>query len=898
MNDADLGSGAPWARDAAATVADLGVDPERGLAAAEVAARQRRYGPNQLQDLAPRSAWTILLNQGRSLIVLLLAAAALLSLAFGDLVEALAIVAVLGINTLIGFVTELRAARSMEALRRLGAVEARVVRDRVEAMVPAQELVPGDLVLLEGGDVVSADLRLLDSSGLEADESILTGESVPVEKESAAVAPDSPVAERSNMLHKGTAVTRGSARAVVVKTGMSTELGRIAELVSGSEDEEETPLELRLERLGRRLIVVVLGIAALATLAGILSGKDVLLMVETGVALAVAAIPEGLPVVATMALARGMWRLARRNAQVRRLAAVETLGATSVILVDKTGTLTENRMTVTRIILPGSGRVTVEGEGLELEGRFVGANGDVLAAAGSPLRDLLEVGALCGNAALVRDGDDVQPLGDPLEVALLVAAEKGGVQREALLATCQELREEAFDPVLRLMATVHRRDQAILVAVKGAAEAVVPRCAAELRSTGAVALTDEDRERWLAADRELAAGGLRVLALASRRAAREDVDPYADLTLLGLVGMLDPPRHGVREAIQACHESGVRVVMVTGDQPPTSRAVAEEVGLIQEGRGRVVRGVELAEVIDRPEVLEETAIFARVDPAQKLMLVKAMQKTGAVVAMTGDGVNDAPALKKADIGVAMGQRGTQVARDAADMVLRDDSLASIVVAIRQGRAIFENIRQFVLYLLSCNIAEVGVITVAVIFGLPLPLLPLQILFLNLVTDVFPALALGFGEGDPALLHRPPRPADESLLTRRHWRRMLFHGAVLTATVLVALGLALWVLDLERRQATTISFFTLAFAQLWHVFNVRTRGSTFLGNNVVRNPWVWGALLLCSALLLATVAVPSVARVLELRTPSATGWMLILGMSLVPWAIGQVGHALARPESQR
>lgn len=876
----------PWAEEASAITAALRVDPVTGLTPEDVEGRLERYGPNALRRLERQSSWGILINQLRSMIVALLVAACLLSAAFGDWVEAAAIAAVLVINTAIGFVTELRAVRSMEALRELGEVLARVLRAGAELEIPAQELVPGDVVILEGGDVVTADMRLLEGSKLAADESVLTGESLPVGKGPATLPAETVLADRRNMLFKGTALTRGSGMAVVVSTGMETELGRIATLVADVED-EATPLQKRLESLGRRLVVVALIIAFVAAGGGIASGKDVFLMVETGIALAVAAIPEGLPIVATIALARGMWRLSRRDALIRELSAVETLGETSLILTDKTGTLTENKMTVTRLVLADGDPIEV---GAERRNALYQA-GVSLEPEGA-LQAALEVSVLCNNATLGKNESAPVGLGDPLEVALLILGAKAGIGRDELVAEWSEVREEAFDPALKMMATFHAGGEGLRVAVKGAAEAILEVSTHELRGEGAspTPLDAERRAWWLEQNRALAGDGLRVLALATKAAATDDEEPYEGLSLIGLAALQDPPRPGILEAISACRSAGVRVVMATGDQAATARSIGEAVGLVDDEAAEVVSGPELSSLLLDPERLRRVAVFARVDPEQKLSLVTAFQAAGEVVAMTGDGVNDAPALQKADIGVAMGKRGTQVAREAADMVLRDDSFESIVVAIRQGRVIFGNIRQFVLYLLSCNMAEIGVIGLAAILGLPLPLLPLQILFLNLLTDVFPALALGFGEGDPQAMEQPPRDPKEPFLTRAHWIDVVAHAALITVVVVGALWIALDVLHYDQTQAISVSFLTLGFAQLWHVFNIRSPGTTFFGNDVIRNPHVWGALVLCSVLLLVGAWFGPLAALLEIGSLDLRGWGLILGFSLIPWAIGQVVHA--------
>jgi Ca2+-transporting ATPase len=841
-----------------------------------------------LRDTETQSAWEILVEQFRSIIVLLLAIAAVLSFVFAKWVEGIAVVAVILINAAIGFFTELRAVRSMEALQHLGRVNAKVRRDGQVREIRAQEMVPGDVVVLDAGDVVTADLRLIQASKLQADESALTGESVPVDKGIAPVDRDTELAERSSMLYKGTAVTRGAGEGVAVSTGMRTELGQISMLVQEAE-QEATPLERKLDQLGRRLVWVTLGIGVFVAVAGIVAGRDVLLMVETAIALAVASIPEGLPIVATVALARGMWRMARRSALINRLSSVETLGATSVILTDKTGTLTESQMTVATLSLPG-GRVEVSGEGLETEGTFSRDGTAVDLDDEQVLRQALEAAVLCNNASLQRQDGKVAGVGEPMEVALLVAGLKAGLDRQRLVEAMPEAREVAFDPGIKMMATFHEEDGRYRVAVKGAYEAVTRVSTEMLTLEGRRPMGDAERVQWEEQSKDMAQRGLRVLALATKVVDTEEADPYAGLTFLGLVGLLDPPREEVRPALEAAQAAGVEVVMVTGDQPVTARNVARAVGLVKGDDVRVVRGRYLADVgslsaQERDRVLC-TSIFARVSPKQKLDLIAAHQGTGAVVAMTGDGVNDAPALKKADIGVAMGKRGTQVAREAADMVLRDDAFSTIVVAIEQGRVILENIREFVLYLLSCNISEILVVALASIVSAPLPVRPLQILFLNLVTDVFPALALGVGEGDPSIMERPPRDPQEPIMTRRHWFAIAVYGLAITVSVLGSLALALAWLGMAEDRAVTVSFLTLACAQLWHVFNMRDRGTGFVGNAITRNPYIWGALAVCVLLLLGAVYVPVLAKVLAIVDPGLEGWGLVLGMSLIPWAVGQ------------
>jgi Ca2+-transporting ATPase len=860
-----------------------------GFSEEEAARRRMRFGRNELRVVRGRSAWRIAIDQFRGVLVALLAAAAALSLLFGERHDAAAVIAVLVLNGAIGFATELQADRSMAALRRLGSVAATVRRAGCVCRVDAAELVPGDVVLIEGGDVVTADMRVAACAGLQVDESLLTGESVPVDKDAAPVSADAELAARCCMLFKGTAATRGSATAVVVGTAMNTELGRIAGLVDRAAD-EVTPLEQRLDRLAQRLLVATLLVAVGIAGSGLLAGRALLSVVHTSIALAVATVPEGLPIITTLALARGMRRMARRNAVVKRLAAVELLGATDVVFTDKTGTLTENRMTVAELVLPdGAVRFDAAHRAFDRDG--VPAD----AAASSALGRALEVAALCNGASL----DDRDGVGDPLEIALLVAARAAGIEAAALAARSPRVREIAFDPAVRMMATVHRADGGGLrAAVKGAPEVILAATTRVAGPRGARPLDAAERRVLLAQNDDLAARGRRVLALAEGTPAAPDADAFADLAFVGLVGLEDPPRPDVRDAVLACRGAGIRVVMVTGDQRATALSVARSVGLA-DADARVVLGSELAAGTVSDEDLLAASIFARTTPEQKLALVARIQERGHVVAMTGDGVNDAPALEKADIGIAMGARGTEVAREAADVVLGDDAFSTIVGAIAQGRVIFHNIRCFVVYLLSCNASEIAVVGLASAVAMPLPILPLQILFLNLVTDVFPALALGAGEGSPTAMRHAPRDRREQILERRHWGAIARSGALITTAVLGSLVVALHVLHATERAAVTISFLTLAFAQLWYIFAMRSQGSGLLRNEITRNPWVWAALALCTGLLVAAVHVAPLARILVLDPPTAAGWAVIALASAAPCALALALAASAlRPGDAR
>jgi len=878
--------GVSFAKSREDVLEDLAVDPEKGLDVAEARRRLRNYGRNKLAEHQRRGAMEILVDQVKSLVAALLLLAALISFGFSEIVQGIAILIALLLNVGIGFFTELRATRSMEALKRMERTETTVRRAGEQRRIEAAGIVPGDVVVLNAGDIVPADLRVLEAGNLAADESSLTGESVPVTKSVEPVAEDTPLAERTSMMFKGTAVASGSGTGVVVATGKGTELGRISELAEATA-EARTPLEKRLDDLALRLIIVILIVSAAVSIIGITVGRDLYLMVETGIALVVAAIPEGLPVVASIALARGMWRLAKRNALIEQLEAVETLGSVNVICTDKTGTLTENRMALSQLVLAdGSVRVT----NAEASGRSANLMRDgeaVEVGESGPLRAALEVATLCNTAGIEED----DKTGDPMERALVVGTAAAGVDRRALLEMMPEACRVEFDSETLMMATVHETDDGYRFAVKGAPEAVISAATSVMTGNGPRDLADDEKDEWKDRNEEMAAEGLRALALAQKMEDSKDAEPYNDLTLLGLVGLIDPPREGIREAIEACRNAGINVVMITGDQPATAIAIAREVGLVRDDEdARVMKGAELQPLDEmddaaRESVLE-THIFARVEPAQKLDLIDIHQDAGAIVAMTGDGVNDAPALKKADIGIAMGQRGTQVAREAAAMVLNDDSFATIVAAVAQGRAIFRNIRRFILYMLSGNAGEIFAVSAVAIINAPLPLLPLQILYINIISDVFPALALGVTPGGKTM-DEAPRRTDEAVLTRRHWATIGAYGLLIGGSVLAVFAYALLVLDMSETRAVAISFATFSLARLLHTLNMREPETPLLEDPVVTNRYVWGAIAIGVVMLLAALYVPYVSDALQTVDPGPDGWLLIAIGSVVPLIIGQL-----------
>jgi Ca2+-transporting ATPase len=866
----------PWARPVSEVVDALGVDRQSGLSGGEVSRRRKRSGANTLGEARSRPAWRIAYEQVKSITIVILAVAGALAVAMGSWPEGIAILAVILLNTGIGFISEWRAARAMESLRQMAQPQARLRRDGREQQEPTRSLVPGDIVIIAAGDVVPADIRLVEANGLKVDESALTGESESVTKHVETLEAETELADRANMLFKGTQVTEGSGEGVVTAVGTETELGRISELAEQVQ-EQKTPLEHRLASLGKRMAFLALGSAALIAVAGVFVGQPIRLIIATSIALGVAAVPEGLPIVANLALARGMWLMSRRNALINRLPAVETLGTTDLIFTDKTGTLTENRMTVRRYVTAGGEfRIEVQENHGPPEDELV--------------RKAIEIGLLCCNASLADDEDHNDDQGDPTELALLEAGRRFGLSREALLEDRPETREESFDTATKMMATFHRDGEGFYEAIKGAPQAVLPVATRVARPDGDAAISDEDRESWNQQADELAGEGLRVLALADRQTDSDDVEPYQDLRLVGLVAMYDPPRDGVDSLIQSCRQAGIRVVMVTGDQPRTAASIARQVSIVTEDEPCIIR----ARDMQAPEDLDEDSrdrilncnVFARFSPEQKLDLVEIYQEAGHVVSMTGDGINDTPALKSANIGIAMGKRGTDSAREAADMVLQDDAFASIVAAIRQGRVIFGNIRKAVMFMLCTNVAEVLAVAIASVTGAPLPLLPLQILYLNMLTDVLPALGLGAGTAGDDIMHRDPRDASESIMTRRHWLALAGWGLTIAGCVLAALATGLLVLDLPKPAAVTLSFVTLGLAKLWFVYNLRDRQSHWLRNSICTNKWIWAAEVLCIALLLAAVYMPGLSNLLGTRPIAPLAWVVVLGLSVVPVIVGQ------------
>jgi Ca2+-transporting ATPase len=870
----------------AAVVTELDVDPARGLAASEVNGRHLRYGLNGLQEIRPRPAWRLLVDQFASIVIALLAVAAAVSWVTGDVLEAIAILVVLFINALVGFATEWQASRALDALRRKARTTTRVRREGIETTVDAEDLVPGDIIILNGGDRVPADARLLESSRLQTEESALTGESATVDKAVEPVPEETPLAERHCMLYLGTAISAGRAIAIVVATGNQTELGRVGRLVATS-IKERSPLEIQLAKLGHRLVYIVLAIAFVVMLTGWLRGDGLWMMVEVGISLAVAAVPEGLPAVTTLILALGVLRMARQRAIMRRLTAVETLGSTTVICADKTGTLTENRMTVREYYLS-------DGRTIEIEGGECSAAGDEL------LERALRIGVLC-NEAVLRDAgtDDVVTIGDPTETALLVVAAALVLDVSHERATHPKLAEQPFHASTKRMTTLHRRiDGQHFAALKGAPAVVLEACSTYASDAGRVHPLDAAAlARFTSANEQMADRALRVLALAVKHLNKEgsllsDDDLESGYTFLGLVGMIDPPRPEVADAIRRARIAGIRTVMLTGDQLNTGRAIARELGLgAGEPRALHARDLIGADQNRLAELARTTDVFARVSPEDKLRIVEALQKAGEVVAVTGDGVNDAPALKRANIGIAMGQRGTEVAKEASDVVLADDNFATILRAVEGGRTIYANIAKFVHMMFSHNLGEVLMIFTAIAVGWPLPLLPLQILWMNLVTDIFPALALAVEPASPEIMKERPRDPARSLLSEKLLILIGWQAAMIAA---LGLGAYMWALQIygPGAHSRTIALLAIIGAELGHMFNCRSRTrSAFDG--LFRNPYIWIAAVIVVSLQLLAVYVSPLARVLGTIRPSETDWLVVILCSVAPVLIVEATKAVVR-----
>jgi P-type Ca2+ transporter type 2C len=845
----------------------------KGLTSAEAAKRLVETGPNEIQAAKRISAWEILLEQFKNILILILLGATAISLVLGHGVESIVIAVIVLFAVLLGFIQEYRAERAIEALRKMAAPTASVLRDGNEIKIPARDLVPGDVILLHTGDRIPSDARLLEAINLQVEEAALTGESVPVEKHIQPLSGnDLPVGDRKNMIYAGTAATYGRGKALVVATGMQTEFGKIAQLLQSVES-GKTPLQQNLDKVGTALARAAFVVVAIIVALGLLRGQPFIEMLIFGIALAVAVVPEALPAVVTISLAIGVQKMVKRNALIRRLPAVETLGSTSVICSDKTGTLTKDEMTVRKIYTAGE-MFAVSGAGYEPIGAF-SRNGSNTQPT-PELKALLTAAALASDVRLVQEGDTWNIKGDPTEGSLVIAAAKAGLQKSELDAKFPRIHEVPFTSETKRMTTLHQSNGKLKAYAKGAPEVILKDSDWLMTADGSVLLDSAGRENLLAVAREMASDALRVLAIAYKPNATLE-NAQTGMTFLGLVGMIDPPRPEAKSAIALCEQAGIRPVMITGDHPVTAQAVARELGLLK--TGRVVTGAELEAMSDEQfeREVEMIDVYARVSPAHKLRVVTALQANGHIVAMTGDGVNDAPALKKADIGVAMGITGTDVTKEAADMTLTDDNFASIVAAVEEGRGVFGNIKKYLMYLLSSNIGEIGLMAGSALLGLPLPLTAVQILYVNLATDGLPALALAVDPAEKDLMKRKPRNPRSGIFTRPVISLMLAGGIWST---LINLGLFIWARNFGRsaEEAMTMTFVSLVLIQFFKAYNFRSdRNSVF--QKPFANKWLNTAILWEVVLLVVIIYVPFLHDAFGTYYLPLVDWLIVLGLAV-------------------
>lgn len=862
----------PFSSSIKSIVKSLNSNINNGLTESEVKQRIKKYGKNEIAVKRSKSTWKIFIDQCNDPIIFILAVAAVLTFLFNDdLPETIAIVTVILITITIGFIMELQGIRSLEALREMGFTESRVLRDGKIKTVKSTLLVPGDIVLIEAGDVVSADARLISVENLAVKEASLTGESDTVYKEVLPLSEQTILSDRKNMVFKGTAIEQGSAKAIIVYTGQNTQLGKIQQMGSTVE-EQHTPLEKKLNILSKRLIYITLFFAILIIFTGYLRGLDMLLIIETAVALAVAAIPEGLPVIATIALARGMMKLSKRQVIIKKMEAVEALGATNIICTDKTGTLTEDKMQVHTLALEGETLSEIHNKDHTYFQQIENSKA---------FNAMLTTGVLCNNVILNAE----ERRGDSIELALIQFAEKLHFNPKLIKDKNSEVLEIPFNTTSKLMATVNTTENGFTVYVKGAFESVINYCDTLIKDGTTQAF--KNKKQWHDRVNNMASQGLRVLAFAYKN---HDVIPnkekvLSQLTFIGVIGFLDPAREDVKKTIKVYKEAGIKVVMMTGDHPGTAKKIAEEIGLLSQTSDSrsIIHGKDLEFETEANHTIEtkllDASVFARVTPEQKLKLVSLYQANNNIVGMFGDGINDIPALRKADIGIAMGVRGTQAAREVADVILKNDKFTTMELAIKQGRAIFDHIRQFVVYLLSCNLAEVVSVGLAALLALPAPLLPLQILFLNLITDIFPALALGMGKGEANIMKRPPRAANEPILSAKRWKSTIVFGLCITTAVLGITAYAHFVLQLSAKIINNMAFYTLVLAQLLNVFNMAENKVSFFNNEIIKNPWVWSAIMLSLFITVGAYYIPPVAKALFLTSLSLEqiGWIVVFAL---------------------
>lgn len=843
----------------------LQTNQSQGLSESDIAERIKMYGLNRYEEQEQKSIFLLLFEQFKSPIILLLVIAAGFSFTFQHLIEGFSIIGVIFITAALGFFMELQARRSMKALKSMDVSRSKVWRDNSLHEVPSEKIVPGDILVLEAGDVVQADGRLLEINQFEIDESPLTGESLPVAKKLEVLEQNVSLADQLNMVFKGTSVIKGNAKVLITGTALHTELGKITSLVENAE-QVDTPLEKKLQGLTTKLMWITAIFATIFVITGFLQGKEIYLIIETAIALAVAAIPEGLPIVSTIALTYGMLRMAKKHVLIKRLASVETLGGINTIFTDKTGTLTENKIEVSSLSFL-DGTLAVENN-VFTQTDFNKSN----------LDKLLLISTLCNNAVIEEHKNE--QLGDPIEISLLHFVSANKLNTNEINKQYPRIAEEAFSSETKLMGTLNKKDDANFVAAKGAIEAIIVKCKTFCKQDKIVPMTDADRKNFLTKAEEVQSQGTRVLGFAFSEGSNISTNNFLeDLTFVGFIGFLDPPRHDVIGALHSCRTAGIKVIMITGDHPATALNIAQKIKL-SDVENVVITGKELEGKLSKKHLFDAT-IFARVTPQQKLDMVSMYQNRGDIVAMTGDGINDAPALKKADIGIAMGIRGTQVAIETAEMVLKNDSFKSVVTAIEQGRVIFQNIKRFLVYLLSCNLSEIFIVFIFGLLNFQFSILPMQILFLNLVTDIFPALALGMGKGNKLIMNNPPRNPKEPIAVKKDWINIIIYATLLAIPIIVVTWYCSVYLKIDPKICNNIAFFSLALSQLWHVFNLSSRKISFLKNEITQNIFVWAAIVICSIIMVVFYLVSPLNTIIGLQKLDLNIWLIIIFTSLIP-----------------
>ena len=877
-------------------VSQLSTSTDKGLSNEEAQKRLEKYGPNALKEEGKQSMLSKIIAQFNDFLILILIVAAVISYFVGEKVDAVVIIAIVIVNAALGIYQEGKAEKSLEALKKMAAPSAKILRNGNVEVIPSNNVVPGDIVILETGDVIPADLRLIESSNLKVEEASLTGESVPVEKDSnITFDEDVSLGDRVNMAYSSTIVSYGRGKGVVVGTGHDTEIGKIATMIQ-TFDNEPTPLQRKLNQLGKFLGIVVIVVCLVVFGLGLYQGRDVLSMFMTSISLAVAAIPEGLAAIVTIVLALGMNRMVERNAIVKKLLSVETLGTTTYICSDKTGTLTQNEMTVVKVYTDDK-IIDVSGIGYEPKGKFTIDGVEVENVTGSVnINTLLSIGTLCSDARLTETDDGYKILGDPTEGALVTLAEKAGIRQEEINQKYPRIEELPFDSDRKMMTTFHENfiPGKVVSFTKGAPDILISKSSSIYLNGEIVPFTEDLKKKVLDVNSKFSREALRVLAMAFRQydslpneITTETIEN--NLIFVGLVGMIDPPREEAKEAIKKCKNAGIKTVMITGDYKETAFAIAKQLGMADH-ESQAMMGQELDNLTDEElrEVVKEKRVYARVSPEHKVRIVDALKKNGEIAAMTGDGVNDALALKKADIGISMGITGTDVAKNTAEVILTDDNFASIVAAVEEGRIIYSNIKKFVFFLLSCNIGEVLVIFLSILLGFEVPLLPIQLLWLNLVTDSFPALALGMEKGDPEIMDIPPRDPDEPILDKDMIKALVVQSIAISAATL---GAYIWGMrtygTVNLYYARTITFATLITAELLRAYSSRSLNHSILKIGVFSNKTMVRSTLLAFALLLVVIYVPALQPIFDTFAMGLGDWSMVLLFSIIPLVFGEL-----------